>query len=923
MPCDIVWLNIYKAKSYRMHSVTKLTMPRLSDNLVQRPAALEQLDAVLHTRLAVVCAPAGYGKTTLVGQWLLHSKKRYCWLSLDERDNDEGHFWRGITAAITTVLHRLIEQPSAHANAVDIEARIDLLVYELIETSRAWSAPEQLILVLDDFHAIKNPRIHKQLNRFIEDCPAFIKFIITTRFEPHLNLPARRVKHQVTELSTADLIFNLANCQALLQRQQAIKLEEDDLKTLYAKTEGWVAAIQLAGMALKHKADQSAFIASFSGNQQLLAAYLFDEVFSHQPHDIKDTLVNMSILPKFCAELIEAVTGCSDGHAFIATLQQLNMLISPLDESGKWYRLHDLFREWLFQQAVISKAIDLNELRRKAGIWLETKGMYLEALEHIFPLEEWHWASSVSGALLVDLTLTSDLAISELILDHFPQDFIKTQPKLCLLKAVVEHSKNTLTTTNHYLEVAELLLASLKDADHESARSDMGLLTTDNINEFMAFVYDFRSLIAWIQGDANLSRSLIAKVMAIPGVESYPLYANALFTQGLNYYGEKQFKHAELSFLNAIDNAKANNNPGFLLRSVQALSGIYYHLGKHYLINDLIEETEAWLTPSDYCQKNIRVLLNISKATMYIADGQAKTALALLESHDQQLRFLSPVEQIIAMFVKVLTLIYLHKHAEAMRLVDAMEIIYQRNFTHWVFPQPDINCLRAIIYLQKGNNDELLKWARQCEDRSQSICPVALEEQTSIYLLIQVMQGKDIREEAKAYRNRAEQCHEIVWQIRSWLLDVAFYGLKGKKIRAMHAFAKALKLGAAHDSTTVFLTTGESCIPLLEGAIKLRIEAKFANKVLALLKGEQHPNPHTKKASLSTVALSPLSTRELELLKLINEGYSNRQIAEVTQITEGTVKAHLSNVYSKLAVKNRTQALATAREQGILNDDNR
>ncbi len=905
---------------YPMRSLTKLSKPGLTAGLVQRPSALKRLDATVNTGLAVICAPAGYGKTTLVCQWLRQTRMGHGWLSLDERDNDEVRFWRNVCGALAGGIDRvaessLLDAPQAHRG--ETQSQIDSLVYELTEYSRTWSAQDPHILVLDDFHEIKNPKIHKQLSYFIDDCPSFLKVVITTRIEPHLHLSDRRVKNSLTELTVRELAFDFEAFEAFIQPQLSSDLGEPALRALFTKTEGWPAAMQLAALAIKHHSDPEAFIDAFTGNQQLLSAYLFEEVFSHLSPEMQAVLIKLSVMSTFCAELIEAAMEDCNGYSIISELKRQNLFIIALDEHQCWFRLHDLFRDWLLQQLASTKSVDMQEIRRKAGAWLESQGLYLDALEHIFACKDWPWASQVSGGMMVDLIGLNQVGVAALIVEYFPEDFLTTQPALCFLKAMSLAGAQP-ERAIEWLTCAQKHLLTLPEPCTPASLTALGLSEARSVNELLAGVLSLQGYLAGIHGDDDMARDRHQQVLSIPGVERFPLYTSVLSLQALDLYCQNRFSEAEQYLLASIQQAKANNAPLFLLKSLNLLCAGYYYLGKHHLSEGMIAEAEAWMSPEMRKQTHLQVLLNFSKAMFLLSDNQPEAVLDVLATHQAYGKCLPPEDQMIDLFLQAAALNCLHRFDEALLSIDEMAMVFQRHFTRWVFPQPDVDAFRAITHLWAGNEEAFFQWAHDYETMPFHGNALARVERWGIYLLSRVLQREDVREEAKALRRLAEESHCVVWQIRGWMLDVAHYGLRGKKIRAMHAFAKALKLGAMHNIVGVFLEGGANNIPLLEGAIKLRLDVKFATKVLSTLKASAYPGMPLGPANPEAQDLVPLSGRELELLKLIHAGYSNRQIAEVTQITEGTVKAHLSNVYSKLAVKNRTQAVAVARAQGIL-----
>ncbi len=322
--------------------VTKLYIPPARSDLVARPHLIKQLDEALSGphKLILLSAPAGFGKTTLVAEWLWHLDQPAAWLSLDQDDNDPAHFWRYVIAALQTkdeLLGRTMQAALEGPQVPSLKPLITSLINDLV------TLPLPLILVLDDYHLIDNDTIHDSLNFFLDHLPPRMRLVITTRADPPLALSRRRGQAQILETRTADLRFSLAEASTFLNAVNDLNLSAEDVHILEQRTEGWIVGLQLAALSLRQQADRHAFVKAFAGDDRYVVDYLLEEVLQQQSPQIQNFLLQTSILDRMCGPLCEAVTGIENAQALLHHLEQANLFIVPLDNRRTWYRYHHLF----------------------------------------------------------------------------------------------------------------------------------------------------------------------------------------------------------------------------------------------------------------------------------------------------------------------------------------------------------------------------------------------------------------------------------------------------------------------------------------------------------------------------------------------------------------------------------------------------
>ncbi|MDQ7075314.1 MAG: AAA family ATPase [Gammaproteobacteria bacterium] len=370
---------------------TKLTAPSSSETLLQRDQLCALLGAERPRAVSLVVAPAGFGKTTLVCQWLDSLSLPTAWFSVDEWDNDPVRFWSYLLSAIQQCepeFARTALTALASSQPPKMEALLPALINQLAQRG------EPLVLVLDDYHLIDNANIQRTMQRFIEHLPSHIYLLITSRTEVALPLSRLRVSQQLTEIHEHQLRFSAIETASFYANSMALSLDERTCETLHRRTEGWVAALQLAGLSLQRVTDRAGFLAEFAGDDRLIADYLTEEVLSQQRPELRRFLLLTAHLPRFNADLCDAVLGGGDSRELLVELEQRHMFLIPLDQRRRWYRYHHLFASLLVQQS--ADEAERRTVHRRASEWYAEQESMEEALLHAFQAEDFVWA----GALL-------------------------------------------------------------------------------------------------------------------------------------------------------------------------------------------------------------------------------------------------------------------------------------------------------------------------------------------------------------------------------------------------------------------------------------------------------------------------------------------------------------------------------------------
>ena len=376
---------------------TKLYIPLPRTNVVLRPRLIERLNEGLDRKLTLISAPAGFGKTTLVSEWVAGCERPVAWLSLDEGDNDPTRFLTYLVAALQTIAANIGEGVVSSLKSPQPPSTESILTALLNEIS---AIPDNFVLVLDDYHVIDAKRIDDALTFLLEHLPPQMHLVIATREDPQFPLARLRARGHLTELRATDLRFTPAEAAKFLNQVMGLNLSAEDIAALETRTEGWIAGLQLAALSMQGHEDIPAFIRAFAGDHRYIVDYLVEEVLQRQPEHVRSFLLQTSILDRLNGPLCDAVTGQEEGNARLEALERGNFFVVPLDDKRHWYRYHHLFADVLFAHLMAEQPDQVATLHRRASEWYEQNGSAADAIRHALAAEDFERAAD-----LVELAL--------------------------------------------------------------------------------------------------------------------------------------------------------------------------------------------------------------------------------------------------------------------------------------------------------------------------------------------------------------------------------------------------------------------------------------------------------------------------------------------------------------------------------------
>ncbi|MCB0176812.1 MAG: tetratricopeptide repeat protein [Anaerolineae bacterium] len=933
---------------------TKLYIPPARPQLVPRPRLTRRLNQGLHRKLTLVAAPPGFGKTTLMSEWqasLSADSRSMVWVSLDEQDNDPVRFWSYVVTALDTPTTELNETilPMLHTpQAPDIETILITLINSLT------TIDSKIILVLDDYHVITAEPVHQALIFLLENLPPQLHLAITSRTDPPLPLTRLRVRSQLTELRDSDLRFTPTEIATFLNQIMGLNLTPADVAALETRTEGWVAGLQLAALSMQGYDDVQRFVQAFTGSHRFVIDYLAEEVLTQQPADIQTFLLYTSILDRLSAPLCDAVMGLSanengqpnnnpsptsDGQLSIINyqfpsqarlqhLEQANLFLIPLDGERRWYRYHHLFADFLRAQlAQTVDATQLADLHRRAGDWYAANGYLAEAVRHALTIGDMERAAGLMESAVFEMVASGEVNTVITWLDTLPETFIQSRPRLSLSKAW------TLIVTNHwdhvepYLHYSEESLAPYKTVPRDQL--------SDDIRSMMGEVAALKAMMARGRDETQMAIDLCRNALAELPEQDRVVRSILLLTLGSIYEDAGQLDLASETLLEAVTISQSINGLVIAMSALANLAGLHTERGDMDQAIELYQQAIASASTQIETPYNTPKLSTMNTwaylglAEIYRERNELDTAQRYLDTGFDQARrgnFLGG-NLVVAFVIQALLCQAQGDTAGALATLDQVSDAHlqQTPIAPW------IEAVRARLWLTQGNLPAAVEWLHTANlPLSESADYIRLPGEYTTVVRVWLAQKRfeeafNLLEKMYAAFKAEGRNGRLVEVVTLQALTLYCWG---KTEQALAPLTLALKMGQSGGNVRLFIEEGLPMAQLLalaksrgiapdEGYLDKLLNA-FDPKNLATpatlpLKKEPHPSSPARQP-----LIEPLSDRELEVLDLIAAGLSNQEIADKLIIAEGTVKKHIHNIFGKLGVRRRSQAILRATELNLL-----
>lgn len=885
---------------------TKLAIPPVRSGLVPRPHLFHRLDACLEQPLTLLSAPAGFGKTAMLSAWAQARKPSIAWVSLDSSDNDPAQFWSYVLAALDTL------RPGIGAAALTLQSAqttpIETVLVELINHVNALS--EHIALILDDYHLIEDLPIHRTVTYLLEHQPPQLHLVLASRHDPPLPLSRLRVRHQLVELRADDLRFTLGEAATFLNEIMSLQLSERDIAALESRTEGWIAGLQLAALSMQGRKDIAGFISAFAGSHRYIIDYLTEEVLHQQTEQVRTFLLQTSILERLCGSLCDSVTARSDGQAMLEQLDQANLFLLPLDDERTWYRYHHLFAEALRFRLTQSHPDLPPVLHERASAWFEGHNFLPDAINHAFAARDFSRAVTLIEPILYRLFSQGPHSTVRQWLHALPDEVLFSRPSLCVLYAWAFLYVGELASCQRPLEVAErawlaegnltglgevyILQSSIALMQGDAIRTldysqrALPLLAENDVNHRCNYAI-YTGAGHLLLGDIREATRLLHE--ALRQCQPAPLYST-LYT--MNFLAETQIVQgkllqaaatsqeiiSKLSGRASIHSSRAANRLGHLSREWNELDQATRYVQQAITLGEQAG-LDLYMSP-----------IYLTSAQVLWTQGQVSEALAALDRAEQA----------------------------AQRLGNLRAIERAQAF-------------RARVELAQGNLAQAEKWSNEVGVDGND--EPTYEREADFLMLARLRMAQSREGEALGLLERLLAANEAAGRTGNAISVLALQALahwqRGNTEQAISVLGRLLALAEPEEYVRVFVDEGlpmqallASCARQLD-ARETHVSAAYVQKLLAAFPSTEAQHNRNgedtgrrERGHSSSPLLEPLTTREQDVLELLAAGLSNAEMAARLIVSVGTVKTHVKSIYGKLGVHSRTQALARAREIGLL-----
>lgn len=882
---------------------TKLYKPPPRANLVLRPRLIARLNDALRGKLTLISAPAGFGKTTLMSEWLASCDSPAAWLSLDDGDNDLTRFLTYLVAALRTVAP-VVGEAALSALRAPQPPTESVLAVTLNDVA---DASQELLLVLDDYHVIDAKPVDLALTFLLDHLPPNLRVVIATREDPRLPLSRLRAGGHLTELRAADLRFTVVEATGFLNQAMGLDLSPENVAALDARTEGWIAGLQLAAISLKGRRDAEAFIASFSGSHHFVMDYLLEEVLRRQPERVQSFLLRTSILDRLCGPLCDAVTLTSTptGQATLEHLERANLFTVPLDEERRWYRYHHLFADLLRQRLASTAGSDgpsVATLHERASQWYEDNALYVEAFQHAAAAHD----TERTARLLEDkdFPLHERGVVTTLLswLDSLPAAALDAQPALWVTYAGLMLVSGQTTGVDEKLHAGE---AALQRAEpDEQTRHLLG-----------RFAATWATLaLTRYQVDAMLTQSL--RALELLRADDLSMRANANWTLAFAYFTMGERAAARRAVLESIDLART---AGDIFTTIVATVGL-----------GAIQEVDNELREAAVTYRSV-LRIGSHQPLQIISEAQLGLARVLYEWNDldaaewigqQSYELSRQYDRVIDRYI--ICQVFLARvqlaRGDVAGAVTALELVARevrdRNFTHRA---AEVAAARVVATLRLGD--------------LQAAAQLAAESQLPLSLARVHLAQENPSEALTAIEPWLRQAETRNWpdeRLQSLVLQALALHARGESEDALRALGDALSLAEPAGCIRTFVDEGPPMARLLYALSTRGARTDYLATLLTAFdlpaSGRESASNRSTSATTSAVAarpslqppIEPLTHREVEVLQLIAQGLSNQEICARLFLALDTVKGHNRKIFEKLRVQRRTEAVARARELGLL-----
>ena len=903
---------------------TKLFVPPPQPSVVVRSRLIDRLDEGVHRKLTLISAPAGFGKTTLVSEWVAHCDRPTAWLSLDDADSDPIRFLVYLVTALQAVTPSLGTELLGVLQSHQPPPTESILTTLLNEIA---TLPNRIVLVLDDYHVIDAKPVDDAVAFLLEHLPPQMHVVITTREDPQFPLARLRARGQMTELRAADLRFTSDEAAAFLNEVMSLNLSAADIAALEDRTEGWIAGLQLAAISMRGHEDTTGFIQSFTGSHHFVLDYLVEEVLRRQPDQIRNFLLQTSILDRLHGSLCNAVTTRDDSKGVLEALERANLFVVPLDDKRQWYRFHHLFADVLRAHQADEHPDEVSALHRRASVWYEQNGERYEAIRHAFAGEDFARAADLVELSVTALARSRQEATVLRWLQALPDDVIRVRPVLSVAYA------GTLLQALGDSEGAEPRLRDAErwlhpTSDTNAPLEEMVVADVEGFRHLPGQIAIYRAGQALIRGNVAETLRYAGQALDILPVEDDFRCGAASGLLGLAFWTSGDLESGHRMYTECMVRLQ---RAGFISDTFGcALVLADIRLTQGQLHDSMITYERALQLATTAGSPILRGTadMHVGMSEIHREWGALDAAIHHLQSSKELGDHIGLPQNPYRWCVAMARIREVQGDPDAaLDLLLEAERLYVGDFSPNVHP---ISASKTRLWIAQGRLSEALGWARaqglSVDDDLSYLREFEHITLARIFIAryLSERDGRTIQEviglldrllEAAEAGGRTGSVIEIL------VLQALAHEARNDITTALAPLSRALSLAEPEGYVRMFVGESAPMARLLTEAAAHGLTSVYAERLIAafdatpLARGRQ---PTPAAGGTTPALIESLSPRELEVLQLIAQGLSNHEIGERLFVALSTVKGHNRLIFDKLQVQRRTEAVARARELGML-----